>query len=98
MVVWSPTAEALKILDKTDDSYTKTVILMTDGESNNGGLYEITDYLRSSEKAKNIPVYAITFGEASERQLSEITSLTNGKIFDGKSGLKKAFKEVRSYS
>ncbi len=96
--IYSPTAEALKILDKTDDSYTKTVILMTDGESNNGGLYEITDYLRSSEKAKKIPVYAITFGEASERQLSEITSLTNGKIFDGKSGLKKAFKEVRSYS
>ena len=46
----------------------------------------------------DIPIYSITFGDSSEKQLREIAELTNAKIFDGKSGLKRAFKEVRSYN
>ena len=45
-----------------------------------------------------IPIYAILFGDASEEQLNKIANLTNGKIFDGKLDLVKAFKEVRGYN
>ena len=33
-----------------------------------------------------IPIYGITFGDAEEKQLSSIATLTNAKVFNGKSG------------
>ncbi len=95
--IYSPSVEALKILQKDDsDNYTKTVILMTDGESNTGSYNELSKYYNGNEL--DIPIYSITFGYSSEEQLNQIARLTNGKVFDGKSGLKEAFKEVRSYN
>lgn len=93
--IYDPSIEALKILNKESDDYTKTVILMTDGASNSGTFKDLKKYY---EKSKNIPIYSITFGSSSEKQLQEIADLTNGKIFDGKKGLTRAFKEVRSYN
>ena len=95
--IYSPSKEALRILSKdSDDEYTKTVILMTDGASNNGTFKSLKNYYKDNNL--NIPIYSITFGSSSEEQLEEIAELTNGKVFDGQSGLKKAFKEVRSYN
>lgn len=95
--IYSPSIEALKILSKDDSSlYTKTVILMTDGESNGGSLKELSNYYKKTNS--NIPIYSITFGYSDDDQLLDIANLTNGKVFDGKSGLKKAFSEVRSYN
>lgn len=94
--IYDPSIEALKILENESNDYTKTVILMTDGSSNNGSFKDLKKYYEST--SKTLPIYSITFGSSSERQLNEIADLTNGKIFDGKQGLKKAFKEVRSYN
>lgn len=95
--IYSPSIEALKILAKDNSNdYTKTVILMTDGESNNGTYQNLSNYYKNANS--NIPIYSITFGASSEKQLQAIADLTNGKVFDGKSGLKQAFKEVRSYN
>ena len=94
--IYDPSIEALKILEKEKDNYTKTVILMTDGASNSGTYKELKKYYETTNK--NIPIYSITFGSSSESQLKEIAELTNGKIFDGKKGLTRAFKEVRSYN
>ena len=95
--IYSPTIKALEILKKENlNDYTTTVILMTDGQSNNGTFNDLSRYYVGNEL--NIPVYGITFGDSSEFQLQKIADLTNGKIFDGKSGLKQAFKEVRSYN
>ena len=69
---------------------------MTDGESNNGTYQNLSNYYKNANS--NIPIYSITFGASSEKQLQAIADLTNGKVFDGKSGLKQAFKEVRSYN
>ena len=95
--IYSPSIEALKILSKDDaNEYTKTVILMTDGKSNGGSFYQLKNYY---EKHKlNTPIYSITFGSSDEYELERIADLTNGRVFDGKSGLKRAFKEVRSYN
>ena len=94
--IYDPSIEALKILEKENKDYTKTVILMTDGASNNGTFKDLKKYYEKTEK--NIPIYSITFGSSKESQLKEIADLTNGKIFDGKKGLTRAFKEVRSYN
>ena len=71
-------------------------ILMTDGHSNNGSFSRLESYYQ--QEHLDIPIYSITFGNSSESQLNQIANLTNAKVFDGKSGLVEAFKEVRSYS
>ena len=69
---------------------------MTDGQSNGGSFYTLKNYYE--KKKLNIPIYSIMFGSSDEYELSRIADLTNGKVFDGKSGLRLAFKEVRSYN
>lgn len=95
--IYSPSIEALKILAKDDSNdYTKTVILMTDGMSNAGSFNELKRYY--TQRNETTPIYSITFGNSSESELNELAELSNGKVFDGKNGLKKAFTEVRSYN
>ena len=90
------TIEGLEILGNESNDYTKTIIAMTDGEVNIGSFNDLERKYRDYNST--IPIYSITFGEAKERQLIEIANLTNAKVFNGKSGLLKAFKEVRGYN
>ena len=94
--IYDSSIKGLEILKDESDEFTKTVILMTDGKSNNGTYNDLKKYYKNNKL--NIPIYAITFGSSDEYQLKQITDLTNAKIFDGKSGLKRAFTEVRSYN
>ena len=95
--IYDPSKEALKILkNDNDNEYTKTVILMTDGYSNSGSYYSLKNYYQTNKL--NIPIYSITFGSSSEEQLESLAELSNGKVFNGKNGLKEAFTEVRSYN
>ena len=69
---------------------------MTDGEGNIGSYRDLKrEYQRINQ---DIPIYSITFGDASIYELSDISSLTNGKVFDGKTDLVSAFKTVRGYN
>ena len=87
--------KALEIVSKDSSDYTKTVILMTDGESNYG-TYSALE--RQYRNYSGIPIYSIMFGEANSRELDSIARLTNAKVFDGRNNLIGAFKEVRSYN
>lgn len=69
---------------------------MTDGAANVGSFVDVRDYYNNNDL--NIPVYSITFGSAEEEQLEEIAYLTNAKVFDGRTDLLKAFKDVRGYN
>lgn len=92
--IYDPSIRALNLLKKDDSQkYSKVVVLMTDGQSNGGSFYSLKDVYKD-----DIPIYGITFGAAYKPDLEEIASMSNGKVFDGKDGLKKAFEEVRSYS
>ena len=95
--LYKPTLKAFDILSKENpDDYNLSVILMTDGEGNSG---YFSEYKRGYNKLKEkIPVYAIMFGSASRDQLEDMTDLANGKVFDGRSNLLSAFKEVRGYN
>lgn len=97
--IYEASISALKTL-KDDDSnkYNLTVILMTDGKSNMGEFSELEKYYEKKSFSKNIPIYSIMFGDADEDELQNIADLTNAKVFDGKSDLLKAFKEVRGYN
>ena len=69
---------------------------MTDGEANIGSFKDVEKVYKSNKY--NIPIYSITFGSASEEQLEELAELTNAKVFDGRTDLLRAFKEVRGYN
>ncbi|MBQ6494807.1 MAG: VWA domain-containing protein [Bacilli bacterium] len=95
--IYDSSKEGLKILkNDSNDEYTKTVILMTDGYSNSGNYNNLRKYYETNKL--NIPIYSITFGSSSESQLEMLAELSNGKVFNGKNGLKEAFTEVRSYN
>lgn len=88
--------KGLEILDKETDEYTKTIIAMTDGAINVGSFNDLKySYNKFNSK---IPIYSITFGSANESQLKSIADLSNAKVFDGKTNLLNAFKEVRGYN
>lgn len=95
--IYDTSIEALNILSKEDlTKYNASVILMTDGQSNMG---YFSDLQKTYFKLKkDIPIYSITFGDAYYEELQDIADLTNAKVFDGKTDLLKAFKEVRGYN
>lgn len=95
--LYDPLIKALDILSVDNpDEYNLSVIIMTDGQGNNG---TFSDFKSKYNLAPNkIPIYAIMFGDAIQSQLKEITDLSEGKVFDGRSDLLKAFKEVRGYN
>ncbi len=94
--LYAAIAEGIDILEKESDTYTKTIIAMTDGLVNVGYYSGLESFYK--QKESHIPIYSITFGSADETQLKEIASLSNAKVFDGTTDLLKAFKEVRSYN
>jgi Ca-activated chloride channel family protein len=78
-----------------------TVVLLTDGQNNTGLSFEDFEaqWLRPETGADQpIRIFPILFGEASARELEQITLATGGKTFDGRRGdLKNVFKEIRGY-
>ena len=89
--------KGLEILASEDDSeYVNSIILMTDGQSNVGSYWNLQNAYNKLKK--DIPIYSITFGSADEDELIDISTLTNGKVFDGKTDLVTAFKKVRGYN
>ena len=97
--LYSATIKALEILEKEDgNKYNRSVILMTDGDPNEStnSFYDLRKYYQ--ELNLKIPVFSITFGYATDYYLEDIAELTNAKVFDGKTDLVKAFREVREYN
>lgn len=82
-----------------DGNYRYSIILLTDGESNQGMTEEqFVQALQANPKLKNIRVFPVIFGEADNQQLDTIAKMTGGKLFDGrKKALNLVFKEIRSY-
>lgn len=95
--LYPATVQAIKKLENEDkEKYNLSVVLMTDGQGNIGKYSDLRDVYRVSKK--QIPIYSIMFGSADESQLEDIASLSNAKVFDGKTDLVRAFKEVRGYN
>ena len=94
--IYDSSIKALEILSKESDAYNVSVVLMTDGMSNYGSMQVLKSVY--SNLKKEIPIYSIMFGEADSSQLANIASLTNAKVFDGRTNLLEAFKQVRGYN
>ena len=96
--IYDTSIEALRYLSKDDgNTFNRSVVLMTDGQSNTGN-YKTLDFYYNNTLKQDIPVYSIMFGDAEWEQLDDVAELTNAKVFDGRTDLLEAFKEVRGYN
>ncbi|MET8626761.1 extracellular solute-binding protein [Kitasatospora sp. NPDC004669] len=95
--------EAYRVIERqqkaaSDDRFT-SIVLMTDGESNEGAtdgdFKRFHDGLPAAEKS--IPVFPIKFGEAAVGQLQGVADISGGKLFDGGGSLDGVFEEIRGY-
>jgi Ca-activated chloride channel family protein len=85
---------------KTEPDRYFSIVVMTDGENNQGAsLAEFRQFYESLPAGdRTIKVFPIAFGEASREDLKTIADLTGGRVFDGNSAaLAAVFKEIRGY-
>ncbi|MFD0274564.1 VWA domain-containing protein [Kitasatospora sp. NPDC127111] len=101
--VYSSLREAYGVIERQqsaagDDRFT-SIVLMTDGESNEGATDgDFRNFYNGLPPArKAVPVFPILFGDAAKGQLQGIAELTGGRLFDGTGSLDGAFEEIRGY-
>ena len=89
----------IKQQEKDGDTYRYSIIVLTDGMSNEGSsLQEFKDWYSNKHiKEGDIRVFPIAFGDSDEDQLKSLATITGGNLFSGKTSLSSAFKEIRSY-
>jgi len=94
--IYTPILEALKILSSQPlEKYLPAIILFTDGVSNVGKtFYDV----KAAYKAlgKDIPIFCLRYGQASEYQLNQLARLSKALVLDGREDLIKAFLLARS--
>jgi Ca-activated chloride channel family protein len=78
--------------------YEPAIILMTDGQSNEGPGFDEVQARLGQEVPGPVPVYGIMFGNASEGQLNEIAEATSGRVFDGRNDLIGALRDAKGYN
>jgi Ca-activated chloride channel homolog len=77
-----------------------SIVLMTDGENNNGLKLQgfLDAYAALPAAARQIRTYAVLFGDASPDELERIAEETGGRVFDARTAsLAEIFKEIRGY-
>ena len=78
--------------------YVSSIIVMTDGESEDYFEDFSRVYKTTGMEELDIPVFSIMFGAANQDQLSSLASLTRARVFDGKNDLAAAFRNARGYN
>ncbi|NBB82694.1 MAG: solute-binding protein [Alphaproteobacteria bacterium] len=77
------------------ETHNPAVLLMTDGVSDG----DAPAFLRFYEETQlDIPVFAITFGQADDSQLEQLAEWTRARVFDGREDLTAAFRHARGYN
>ncbi|MBG9980508.1 VWA domain-containing protein [Facklamia sp. DSM 111018] len=79
------------------DQYTPAIVVLTDGQPNGELTFEDLDNFYQ-DFSHDVPVFSILFGDAREEEMEEIASLTNARVFDGRSDLVNAFRQVKGYN
>ncbi|MFI6145188.1 substrate-binding domain-containing protein [Streptomyces sp. NPDC051109] len=81
------------------DAFT-SIVLMTDGQSGDKAKDFDSFYAGLPDAQKHTPVFAVLFGASDRKELTHVTELTGGRVFDatgGSGSLDGAFEEIRGY-
>ena len=72
-------------------------LLMTDGRSNSDHQDEFESAYKS--RGRDLPIFSIMFGDADPSQLKSLATLSNAKVFDGRSGdLAAVFRQAKGFN
>lgn len=94
--MYDAAVEGLITIDGYDlTQYTPAIILLTDGESVDDFEY-FKEYYDSM--GVDVPVFSIMFGDADPEQLEQLAEYTNARVFDGRTNLTEAFRQVKGYN
>ena len=75
----------------------KAIVLMTDGRSNSDHQDEFESAYKS--RGRDLPIFSIMFGDADPSQLKSLATLSNAKVFDGRSGdLAAVFRQAKGFN
>ena len=70
---------------------------MTDGLSNSDHQDEFESAYKS--RGRDLPIFSIMFGDADPSQLKSLATLSNAKVFDGRSGdLAAVFRQAKGFN
>lgn len=96
--IYAAAARAIELMGETTnlEDYFPSVILMTDGRSQ-GDIQVLQAAISRLPAAADIPIFSITFGDADESQLRQISEITIARVFPG-SDLVKAFRSAKGYN
>lgn len=78
-----------------------TIVLLTDGENNEG--LSLLDWFNKRDRTTpqaniTIRTFPIIFGEANPEEMQQVAAATGGKVFEGRQdNLAKVFREIRGY-
>lgn len=92
-------AVALIANEHGDDlnEYFPAIVVLSDGLANGSmSLNNLKD--RYQQYAYDIPIFSILFADASETQLEPVAEFSRGRVFDGRSDLIEAFRNVKGYN
>jgi hypothetical protein len=71
---------------------------MTDGASDQANQQAFYDDLAHRSFGHDVPIHAISFGEADMNQLKTLTSTAIGRIFDSGGDLATAMRDAKGYN
>ena len=96
--IYAAVSRGLEVLANSGNrqTHSQMVLLLTDGKSD--GDFSQVIYQIDASPADNVPIFSILFGQASEAQVNQLAKATAARVFDGRKGLVKAFRQARGYA
>jgi Ca-activated chloride channel family protein len=97
--IYTPVVRCFQLTENYHlQDYISSIIVMTDGESEDYFEEFSRLYKSAGMEELDIPVFSIMFGDANQTQLDGLASLTRARVFDGKTDLTAAFKSAKGYN
>jgi len=91
--------QAIQRLGPAARDYRTSIVVMSDGRSNQGhDLAWLDEQLRQLQAGGDTPVYTMLFGEAATDQMEPLAKTYGGRMFDGRKDFVGTFQEVLSYN
>ncbi|CCH31626.1 substrate-binding domain-containing protein [Actinosynnema sp. NPDC047251] len=101
--IYDSLSRAYQVLEPVvaaDPDRFNSIVLMTDGENANGSDFAAfrRNFPDVPDAVRSVPVFTVLFGEGSSDELSQVATMTGGKVFDArKAELSEVFQEIRGY-
>ncbi|MFD8415703.1 substrate-binding domain-containing protein [Streptomyces sp. NPDC059650] len=98
--VYASLRAAYEHLGKGNTDAFTSIVLMTDGRSGDRAKDFESFHAALPEAQRHTPVFAVLFGDSDRKELTRITEVTGGRLFDATAGndaLRGAFEEIRGY-